>query len=246
MEKSSNMKEEIYKIVKYQTKLAQSVSRDQQDLYRHKMTQHINNLTSYGIRKEEVGNMLRGGSDKVMEMLKVQKEATLAALNELEKSGKTGQDALNVQTAAIKTETEAAVEKHKLVVTSYKDDVGSAAKAMDEVKKKAETLQRATPIGSLDDLTRTLNVLLSQVKDPEQLASELSAAMEPVAAPAAQGTQDGSTAPAAPAAQVPQGDGSAAPAGSAAQVPPEDGSAAQVPPEDGSDAQNGGGRKRRH
>jgi chromosome segregation ATPase len=44
MKNSFNKKDEIYKITKYQTKLAEATTREQQDLYRFKIAEHMGNL----------------------------------------------------------------------------------------------------------------------------------------------------------------------------------------------------------
>jgi hypothetical protein len=205
MEKSSNMKEEIYKIVKYQTKLAESTTRDQQDLYRYKLTQHISNLTNYGVKKEAVRNMLQGGSPDVMKLLESQKDATIKALDELEASSKSGQADLENQKAEIEKATEEATKRHESVVQSYKEDLRSASGAMDQIQDRASILKTtATLSGSLGELTKRLTGLLAQVKDPSSLAGELSEAMnitkekpegqKPEGATAEGATEEGATA----------------------------------------------------
>lgn len=173
MEKSSNMKEEIYKIVKYQTKLAESVSRDQQDLYRHKLTQHITNLTNHGVRKEAIGNMLRGGS--IVQLLEEQKNATMQALQKLEESSQAGIDDLKAQQERILGQTTDVVKKHESLATTYKSDAKTALTSMEDINVRASNLEtKAFPKGSLEQLSRDIDELLKTVKEPTALAKELS------------------------------------------------------------------------
>jgi hypothetical protein len=186
MEKSPNMKEEIYKIVKYQTKLAESKTREQQDLYKYKLTQHITNLTNSGIKKEAIQQFMKGGAEgeentilNIQKLLEQQKLDTIAALDNIEKNSKSGQSDLEDEKKAIVDMTSDAVDKYKTVVDSYKENVVNSYKNMGEIQDKAENLGSiATLTGNLEDLKTKLDNLLANVRDPSQLANELSDAVK--------------------------------------------------------------------
>jgi hypothetical protein len=93
MEKSFTKREEIYKIVKYQTKLLNSKTQQQQDLYRYKLNDHINNLSQFGLTKEMKHNIMNGGEldisnmDAILGKINTQRDETLDALNALNATG---------------------------------------------------------------------------------------------------------------------------------------------------------------
>jgi hypothetical protein len=93
MEKSFSKKEEIYKIVKYQTKLLNSKSQNQQDLYRYKLNEHINNLSKFGLTKDMRQNIMNGGEldisnmDAIFSKINTQRDETLEALKNLNTTG---------------------------------------------------------------------------------------------------------------------------------------------------------------
>jgi len=149
-------------------------------LYKHKLTQHINNLSNHGAKKETIKKLLYGGADSVKELLDEQKKQTIAALEELEKEGKTCKDDLEEQTKGIAEATRQAVGRHTTVVNAYRDDIKSAYGAMDDINKKASTLKTTYDCkGNLKNFTDLLSELLDGVKNPEDLAKELSEALNP-------------------------------------------------------------------
>ena len=68
MKNSFNKKQEVYKIVKYQTKLLNANSQEQQDLYKYKLNEHMNNLSNCGLSKETRQKIMSGGTFNIDEI----------------------------------------------------------------------------------------------------------------------------------------------------------------------------------
>lgn len=177
MEKSSIMKEEIYKIVKYQTKLAQAETTEQQDLYKYKLSQHVKNLSNNGVSKREIKHILQGGSSPIQDLLDAQKAETLAAIAKLETLGSDNNKQM-IQDAQEQIQNTAtnAVNRHNSVMEQYKGDTEKALRSMEEVKNSAEIIANkgVKPLESLSKINEDLKKILDSVKGIDELASQLS------------------------------------------------------------------------
>jgi hypothetical protein len=169
------MKEEIYKIVKYQTKLAEADSDKQQGLYKNKLSEHISNLTNHGVKKEMVFNMMQNGGSGVLDLLTKQKNATIAALDNIKTKGDEDMNAVNQTKQEIITNTNNAVLRHSELFSDYKTDITGAFNSMIEIENAANGVNiNATQNVSLKDLQNELNKLLNDIKDPKKMIEDLS------------------------------------------------------------------------
>lgn len=60
MEKNSSFKREIYKIVKYQTKLSSSQNINKSEMYREKLNEHVQKMKMFGGSAENILNTVGG------------------------------------------------------------------------------------------------------------------------------------------------------------------------------------------
>lgn len=108
MEKSSAFKEEIYKIVKYQTKLASSNNIKETEMYRNKLNEHVQKMKMFGGSGSNVLNMVGG----TLSANEVQQKKT--AMEEL--VGKIKQKRETVSSSAKST-----IDGFKTILTSHFD-----------------------------------------------------------------------------------------------------------------------------
>lgn len=202
MEKSSNIKEEIYKIVKYQTKLAESSSREQQDLYRYKISQHVNNLSKHGVKKDAIKNIMQGGQPNFKADLQRQKEATIQAIKSIrgvsdaELNGtmdqimRSAQNALEqhkrlqIQNEQLDDRYRALGETYKVLDTEYKEcqnNLNESKNVITEVEQKAleEAQNKSSEKASLALFSNRLNKLFENFRGISDMPPSLSQQLRP-------------------------------------------------------------------
>jgi hypothetical protein len=116
MNNLSTKKEEIYKIVKYQTKLAEATTLDKKNLYKYKLNKHATDLVSRGANKRAVLTM--AGGNPLEEALAEQRDATILKINEIKDAcGKTSK--IDEMTKTINEGVSEIDSKHKEVIEKF-------------------------------------------------------------------------------------------------------------------------------
>jgi len=179
-----NTNAEVYKVVKYQTKLAdmQGGTREKQIVYKQKLNEHVNNLLKSGLNPQQIKLLIQqqGG------------ESTIDALNELqtpimeklEKLGKSNMGETNESLKKIETSANTADEIMKKVVEDYTKFLTQSLKNHKDINTKLQgvscgTIDDAllkniqTPLENINNTNNELNKAVTQLmEEAERKADE--------------------------------------------------------------------------
>jgi predicted nucleic acid-binding Zn-ribbon protein len=199
MKTSLDKKEEVYKIAKYQTKLADAVSKEQQNLYEYKLAQHTKNLS-------KINNLIGGNNGgaaavqdnnddlaqqhNIMKQFGEQKKAVLETLRNV--SEKNLESAKQIQENKDKIETtikeitekikETKVEHDKCIKQGsnttqlneelgvLKQDLKTAIDAQNEIYAETQKLQDTKPL-DFESLSSLVKDLEEVMRDAKDLTN---------------------------------------------------------------------------
>ena len=171
------MKNEIYKIAKYQAKLADETDENKNELYRFKLQQHYDTLNENGVGAEKVSKMMGGAPDAFTKSI-ADTRAKLEELNNAiidRESGTASQDA--------KKQLGEITAKHEDMAKDFSNSMSESIKLNNDVQKQLETASGNVQSGISPDLVKKTHGDILKINAEELLTSlmkDLDSTGEPV------------------------------------------------------------------